>query len=1130
MAGTDFVVNLARTLREVLRPLEEAVATPDTFRLLLLDHGWRVAEDADDPVQVFVAALGFERRLADLVEALDGRVGVNDLAMEDALDTLDAAIALFAVLHDLTTDQPTGPTPLDRPEFWRTFPVDLAATLFANHLELHHPALFASLLLAGVIELQPVAADRTPGRIGYTRIELRWERLSQLIADPAVLAAEVYGWGGPLDHEKLTARLERAAHAFGIPASRRMAHHPLMMTYFAADNPALDRLREVQVPLVSWREVDGAHVELGLSLLPIPPADQPRLAPNGLLVSLYAEGDFGTTIPAGGLFELELAGGLAADSAVGVELRPGSVTPRLAGAPAVLDAGAILRGAPLKPWLLVGGRDTSRVEVADVAFGLQLQGSATAPDLRVVLGTTVLRAVLDLAGDDDFLSLLLEGKAPSLTVGLTLVWSSRHGLILQGSGSLAVAIATSIQLGRVKITQLEFEAVTSGSGLAVGASARIEAELGPVLLSIDGAGVELGFQPLNGGPPGAFGDLDLSLGSRPPRGAGMVVAAGPVSGGGFVGYDEGSGRYSGALALRLQQVSVRAVGVLDTRLPGGQPGFSLLVMLSARFFPGIQLGFGVTLIKVGGLVGVNRRIDVDALHERYASGTARRLLSSEDPLRDLPAALTELDAVFPPAERVCVVGPTLQLQWAKIVTLDVGVFLEFPGPTRAVVLGTAQASVENPLAEGPLLRLRCDFVGVLDLVHSTFAFDAVLVNSRLLETFPVTGGLMLRASWGAEPYTLFSAGGFHPEFAPGSLVVPRTLTRLALSSGSADSALRLRLEGYFAITPNTVQFGASAEVVAQLKGDLRVRGFFQFDALIRLEPFHFEAPFSVGMQVQWRGRTFAGITVSGTLSGPGPVRFTARACIEVMWIDICASKTFELGSDAPPTVSPVSSALDVLAAELRDPANLRATGEDVRVSLRPLPSSPRPVLPPTGIVWEQTRAPLGLLLERFEGSPLRRVETITASGAEVSGEELDWFAPGSFTELTEAEALTRRSFERLPSGVRLGTGPDAVSIEISHPVEVEEIRLPAPEPPRRRAEPLEAPRWLVEAALVREGRLDGGRRAPEIEIRPELWQVLDLAGQPLAAATGEAQAHQLARAARNAVAVPVGDLLTLTDL
>ena len=48
-------------------------------------------------------------------------------------------------------------------------------------------------------------------------------------------------------------------------------------------------------------------------------------------------------------------------------------------------------------------------------------------------------------------------------------------------------------------------------------------------------------------------------------------------------------------------LAIRAIGFITTKNPDGSPGFSLLIILSVEFGTGIQLGFGFTLIAVGGL-------------------------------------------------------------------------------------------------------------------------------------------------------------------------------------------------------------------------------------------------------------------------------------------------------------------------------------------------------------------------------------------------------------------------------------------------------------------------------------------------------------------------------------------------
>src|SRR4029078_9274709 len=99
-------------------------------------------------------------------------------------------------------------------------------------------------------------------------------------------------------------------------------------------------------------------------------------------------------------------------------------------------------------------------------------------------------------------------------------------------------------------------------------------------------------------------------GFKPPTGAGISLNAGPISGGGFLSIKDG--RYAGALELKIYSVAVKAFGVIDTKLPDGSAGFSFVIVISAEFTP-IQLGLGFTLLGVGGLIGINRRVDGKAL-------------------------------------------------------------------------------------------------------------------------------------------------------------------------------------------------------------------------------------------------------------------------------------------------------------------------------------------------------------------------------------------------------------------------------------------------------------------------------------------------------------------------------------
>ena len=137
-----------------------------------------------------------------------------------------------------------------------------------------------------------------------------------------------------------------------------------------------------------------------------------------------------------------------------------------------------------------------------------------------------------------------------------------------------------------------------------------------------------------------------------------------------------------------------------------------------------------------------------------------------------------------------------------------------------------------PRLDNDLLRLNLDAVGIFDFDQGTVAIDALLVDSRLLHRFPLTGGGALRARWTSPRSFALAVGGMHHGFTPPAGFP--TLDRLALSLTTGDNP-RLTCEAYFALTSNTVQFGARANLYAAAFG-FNVQGEAGYDVLIQLMP------------------------------------------------------------------------------------------------------------------------------------------------------------------------------------------------------------------------------------------------------------------------------------------------------
>ncbi len=101
---------------------------------------------------------------------------------------------------------------------------------------------------------------------------------------------------------------------------------------------------------------------------------------------------------------------------------------------------------------------------------------------------------------------------------------------------------------------------------------------------------------------------------KPPNGVGLALDAGVVRGGGYLYLDYDKGEYAGALELVFSGfLAVKAIGLINTRMPDGSDGFSLLIVVTAEFGTPIQLGFGFTLVGLGGLLGLNRTMVLEEL-------------------------------------------------------------------------------------------------------------------------------------------------------------------------------------------------------------------------------------------------------------------------------------------------------------------------------------------------------------------------------------------------------------------------------------------------------------------------------------------------------------------------------------
>ena len=177
--------------------------------------------------------------------------------------------------------------------------------------------------------------------------------------------------------------------------------------------------------------------------------------------------------------------------------------------------------------------------------------------------------------------------------------------------------------------------------------ADLRAMLGPIVAVVQNMGftATFSFPPNNSGN---LGPVQLDVGFKPPNGVGLSIDAGIVRGGGFLFLDFDKGEYAGALELSIQNtIQVAAVGIINTKFPDGTQGFSLLIIVAVQFTPGIALGMGFFLNGLGGMLGINRTINVPALRDGVKNNAIEHIMFPEDVVANINTLLPQIRLIFP---------------------------------------------------------------------------------------------------------------------------------------------------------------------------------------------------------------------------------------------------------------------------------------------------------------------------------------------------------------------------------------------------------------------------------------------------------------------------------------------------
>jgi hypothetical protein len=630
---------------------------------------------------------------------------------------------------------------------------------------------------------------------------------------------------------------------------------------------------------------------------------------------------------------------------------------------------------------------------------------------------------------------------------------TRRGFYLEGGVALVADLPVNLTVGPAAVAALHIQGLhlrlaisaddpnntgrpdTSFSiGLTVDASVVIAG--GVLSASVAGVGAKYAITQHASGVAGAgstdtAGNWSPSLSGVPPNGLGLAIKAGPVSGGGYIGYDPDRGEYTGALQLHVGlaalNVDIVALGMLDTRIPGHDGDWALLLILAAQFTPGIQLGLGFTLSGLGGVLGINHTLDSDAIAAGLRTKSLDTILFPPDPVAQAPHIFAVWRQTMPLADGHVIVGPMVQIGWggaANLCTLELAILIELdPSPVQLVLLGSFRFVA--PTNDLNLIRLRADVLGRLTFDPVDFLLQAELVDSRL-GTFTISGGLVIEARGGDDAAFVLTVGGYNPHFTPPANVpVP---DRIRVDISGSDNP-RLRLEAYVAITSQSFQFGARVELHAAA-GPLALDGWLGLDALIQWLPtFRFSVEISAGLSLSFDGSPVLEVSIDVLLEGPGPWHVKGYASLTLLFFTLSLPIDAHWGDDAEPTTQ-TAQPLDLVRAALSVPDAWSATlpsGASSIVILKQATGTTVPAHPLAVVTCHQRAVPLGLTITHVGNLPLAAPTTVDLSALTLAATSspdatpvTDVFASGQFLTLTDDQALSKPSFEPMRAGLSAG--------------------------------------------------------------------------------------------------------------
>ncbi len=985
-----------------------------------------------------------ESEILEIATSLIKDIGFFISDFTNFKDDVESLINTLSSLPDIEIDITT--------EEIQQIPENLFNYLFITYLQKYLASTYSILGLLGIIQK----------RESKPQYVIKWNNIPLVLTDPMELVEDVYSWGDPTNGFN--------SNVFLFWLNQLFSSFSITSNFYYQDSKKTENLTgiqeknsELRLPLYFNGQWPNTYVESGLNISSIsgPGGD---LSKKGLAIMPYLVGMASITTDLSEYWKFVLNCSLDLEGGLGLILRPPH---QLAVKTGLYNESSddensfrldfkLTRTNPSEEKKYIYGSE-GRTNISLKEFSLRGLYALNANDeefgFEVELNELSI-CIKPGSDSDGFLQKILSGIDIQTVADLVIGISNKDGFYFRGGAGLELTIPIHKSLGPLKLNDLYLALKIENRKLPVIVAVSFGAELGPISASVEQMGVKFPLSfPEN--EDGNLGPINLgAVAFHPPKGAGLSISAGPVTGGGYVEFDNENKRYAGILELKFGEIGLIAIGLITTKMPDGSNDFSMLVVIGVTFDPPFTLPYNFSLAGVGGLLGIKRSMNVEFLRDGVKKGTLDSVLFPDNPVENAQKIISDLRNGFPATKNTYVVGPMAIIGWGvpQIISAEIGIFIQIPSPIIIAILGQITAIFPNadPDTE-TLVEIHLDVLGILNFEEEYVSIDASLYNSRIL-AFTLSGDMAFRLMWGKEPYFLMSLGGFNPHFKarPGT----PALKRLTLALGSGNNP-RIALMCYIAITSNSVQFGARLEVLAK-KAGFKVYGFMYFDALFIFSPFSFIVEMGAGVEVLKGNNCLLTIYLQLTLSGPTPWNAKGVAKFKVLLFKIKVSFNVTWGKRQGVSL-PAVNPWPALKEALENPANwsgkLPKKSENV-FRLREFEDTETGIfIHPRGLLCiSQKELPYNLKLSCMGNSPLTGDDFYSVTELHVGDQvfndpaknghiyyEQDYFAMGNHIKMSDAKKISRPSFEKSDANIIFGNDDIVLGPTSEYELEYENI-------------------------------------------------------------------------------------------